>query len=189
MIKRKKMSYREEQMGKFFMGGNTSNYKKEESGLILPANPFQGEAEKLKEQKEIEEARAMYLELQTKKQAELDAKLQTLEMLPMFNKIILLPYPRNPYKKTVQGSIIVDYSGEFKNADSGEMDNLKELVGCAQVIEVGPEVKYLKPGDDIYYDTRTVYPVPFMSLGYLLTSEPQILCVLNEKLKERFKME
>jgi hypothetical protein len=109
-------------------------------------------------------------------------------MLPMFNKVILLPYPNNPYKKSIEGSIIVEYNGDFMNPDSGEKDKLQELVGCAKVIEVGPEVKYVKAGDDIYYDPRTCYPVPFMSLGYKLTTEPQILCVLNENLKERFKM-
>ena len=104
------------------------------------------------------------------------------------NKIILQPYPVNPYRKVVEGSLIVDYTGAFKNPDSGEDDKLQELVGCAKIIEVGPKCKYLKPGDDVYYDTRTEYPVPFMSMGYRLTSEPQILCVLNEKLKERFNM-
>jgi len=181
------MSLREQQLGKFFMGGDAAGYK-EKNQILLPINPLEKEFEIAKLEKEQEEARAMFLELEKKKQEELEAKLDTLEMIPMLNKIVLLPYPKNPYRKVMQGSIIVDYTGEFNNPDSGEKDKLKELVACAQVIEVGPEVKYLKPGDDVFYDTRTVYPVPFLSLGYLLTSEPQILCVLNEKLKERFNM-
>ena len=178
------MSFREEQAGKFFMGGSSKNY----DGLILPQNPFTKELENKKDEDAAKEARDLFLKLQKEKQEELNAKLQTLEMLPTFNKIILLPYPTNPYKKVVEGNIIVEYNGDFMNPDSGEKDKLQELVGCAKVIEVGPEVKYIKPGDDIYYDPRTCYPVPFMSLGYKLTSEPQILCVLNESLKERFKM-
>jgi hypothetical protein len=178
------MSFREEQASKFFMGGNTSNYK----NLILPQNPFTKEREKQIEEEEAKKARDLLIELETAKQEELKKKLQTLEMLPMFNKVILLPYPNNPYKKSIEGSIIVEYNGDFMNPDSGEKDKLQELVGCAKVIEVGPEVKYVKAGDDIYYDPRTCYPVPFMSLGYKLTTEPQILCVLNENLKERFKM-
>ncbi len=178
------MSIREEQMGKFFMGGSSKNYE----GLILPENPFTKELESQKDEQAAKEARELFLKLEKEKQEELNAKLATLEMLPMFNKVILLPYPSNPYKKTVQGSIIVEYNGDFMNPDSGEKDKLQELVACAKVIEVGPECKYLKAGDDIYYDPRTCYPVPFMSLGYKLTSEPQILCVLNESLKERFQM-
>ena len=172
------MSFKEEQMGKYFMS-NRSN-------LEVPT--IKDAAERLKEEKAAEEIRKALFEAEKNKQAEINKKLETLEMLPMMNKIILQPYPVNPYRKVVEGSLIVDYTGAFKNPDSGEDDKLQELVGCAKVIEVGPECKYLKPGDDVYYDTRTVYPVPFMSMGYRLTSEPQILCVLNEKLKERFNM-
>ena len=172
------MSFKEEQMGKYFMS-NRSN-------LEVPT--IKDAAERLKEEKAAEEIKKALFEAEQNKQAEINKKLETLEMLPMMNKIILQPYPVNPYRKVVEGSLIVDYTGAFKNPDSGEDDKLQELVGCAKVIEVGPECKYLKPGDDVYYDTRTVYPVPFMSMGYRLTSEPQILCVLNEKLKERFNM-
>ena len=172
------MSFKEEQMGKYFMS-NRSN-------LEVPT--IKDAAERLKEEKAAEEIKKALFEAEQNKQAEIDKKIETLEMLPMMNKIILQPYPVNPYRKVVEGSLIVDYTGAFKNPDSGEDDKLQELVGCAKIIEVGPECKYLKPGDDVYYDTRTVYPVPFMSMGYRLTSEPQILCVLNEKLKERFNM-
>lgn len=172
------MSFKEEQMGKYFMS-NRSN-------LEVPT--IKDAAERLKEEKAAEEIKKALFEAEKNKQAEINKKLETLEMLPMMNKIILQPYPVNPYRKVVEGSLIVDYTGAFKNPDSGEDDKLQELVGCAKIIEVGPECKYLKPGDDVYYDTRTVYPVPFMSMGYRLTSEPQILCVLNEKLKERFNM-
>ena len=172
------MSFKEEQMGRYFMS-NRSN-------LEVPT--IKDAAERLKEEKAAEEIRKALFEAEQNKQAEINKKLETLEMLPMMNKIILQPYPVNPYRKVVEGSLIVDYTGAFKNPDSGEDDKLQELVGCAKIIEVGPECKYLKPGDDVYYDTRTVYPVPFMSMGYRLTSEPQILCVLNEKLKERFNI-
>ena len=172
------MSFKEEQMGKYFMS-NRSN-------LEVPT--IKDAAERLKEEKAAEEIKKALFEAEQNKQAEINKKLETLEMLPMMNKIILQPYPVNPYRQVVEGSLIVDYTGAFKNPDSGEDDKLQELFGCAKIIEVGPECKYLKPGDDVYYDTRTVYPVPFMSMGYRLTSEPQILCVLNEKLKERFNM-
>lgn len=150
---------------------------------------LENQLRKKQEEKELAEAQQMLIEASKQKQEEINSKLETLELLPMGNKVILLAYPVNPYRKIVEGSIIVDYDGSFKNPDTGEWDKQKELVGCAKVIEVGPECKYLKPGDDIYYDTRTTYPVPFMSLGYKLTTEPQVLCVLNEGLKNRFKME
>lgn len=167
-----------EKSGKYYMGKN----------LILPTNELQKEIENEKDRKAAEEANKLLIELEKQKQDEINQKLETLEMLPMGNKIILMAYPENPYKKIMEGSIIVNYSGDFLNPDTGEKDKLKELVGCAKIIEIGPDCKYLKPGDDVYYDTRTTYPVPFMSLGYQLTTEPQILCIMNEGLKDRFNM-
>ena len=174
------MSTKETANGKFFMG-NRAN------GFEIQHNPFTAELEKKKTEDAAKEARELYLELEKSKQQEIDAKLETLELLPIGNKVILLPYPQNPYRKVLEGHIIVDFDGSFTNPDSGEKDKLKELVGCAKVIEVGPEVKWTQAGDDVYYDTRTVYPMPFMSMGYVETSEPSLLAIMNEGLKERFK--
>lgn len=164
--------------GKFYMSGG-----KFDDELLL-----ENQIEAKKQKELMEEANKLYLEASQRKQEEINRKLETLELLPMSNKLILSMYPENPYRKVIEGRIIVDYDGSFINPDTGEKDKMKQLVACAQVIEVGPEVKYVKPGDDVYFDPRTCYPVPFMSLGYLLTSEPQIHCVLNEGLKARFKM-
>jgi hypothetical protein len=176
------MSLKEEQMGRFYFP------HKKESGLIIPESPFKQQAEDIKIEKDIEEAGKLYRELALQKQEELDKKLETLELIPLGNKVILLPYPENPYRKLAsKGGIIVEYNGSFNNPDSGEKDTLKTFVGCAKVIEIGPECHYLTNDDDVFYDTRTVYPVPFLSLGWVQTSEPQILCALNEGLTERFK--
>lgn len=161
------------------------DYSKE---LLLPENQILKAAQKQREEKEVLEAQALFFEAQEKKQKELEERLETLELLPIANKVILSPYPNNIYKKVLQGKIIVEYNGVFNNPDTGEKDTLETLVGCALVIEVGPECKYVKPGDDVYYDTRTVFPMPFMTLGYKLTSEPQLLAVINEGLKARFNM-
>ena len=159
------------------------------TNLIKPDNSLERQFEKARIEKEIEDANKAFIELEKQKQAEIDKKLETLELMPMLNKIVILPYPRNPYRKLIDGNLIVDYIGDFNNPDSGEKDTLDTLVGCAKVIEVGPEAKYIKNGDDVFYDTRTCYPVPFLKLGYLLTAEPSILCILNDGLKKRFKME
>lgn len=168
--------------GTVYMGKNIK-YNDNEDLLLENA------IEKRNREKEVEDAAALLREAAKKKQDDINSKLEGLEMLPMGSKVILAAYPKNPYRKIMDGSIITDWDGSFLNPDTGEMDKQKELIGCAEVIEVGPECKYLKPGDDVYYDTRTVYPVPFMSLGYILTIEGSILCVLNDKLKQRFNME
>lgn len=167
--------------GTFFMNKN---------GLYEPKNDFLEEAAKIKQEKEEKEAKEKLLELNRQKQEDLNKRLETLEMVPNGNKLIILPYPINPYRRIMtSGGIITEYDGDFKNPDSGEWDKQKELVGCAQIIEVGPKCEFAKVGDDIFYDTRTTYPVPFMSMGYLLTTEPQILTFMNDGLKARLKME
>ena len=108
------MSFREEQMGKFFMGGSAENYKKE-SNLILPSNPFEGELKKLKEEKESEELKKALFEAEKAKQLEINEKIAKLEMLPMLRKVIIQPYPVNPYRKVVEGSLIVEFTGAFRN--------------------------------------------------------------------------
>lgn len=163
--------------GKFYMNGG---FKEED--LLL-----ENLIDKKKEEEDVKKANELFLDAAAKKQEEINKKLETLEFVPMSNKVIISKYPKNPYRKIMEGNFIVDYDGSFQNPDSGESDKLPELVACGQIIEVGPDVKYLKAGDDVYFDPRTCYPVPFMSLGYLLTSEPQIHCVLNEGLKNRFE--
>jgi len=178
------MSFRESQNATFYMGGNEHTQR-----IISPENEILKAARLQREQKAADEAAEIYLKAQTEKQKELDEKLERLELIPMGAKVIILPYPSNPYKKEVQGKIIIGYEGNFNNPDSGEKDTLDVFVGCASIIEVGPECKYLQKGDDVFYDTRTVYPLPFMQQGYRVTVEPSIIAVINEGLKTRFKME
>ena len=162
--------------GKFYMSGTDED-------LFL-----ENQIDRKREQEAQEQAAKLLLEASRAKQEEINQKLQTLELLPNGNKVIILPYPSNPYKQVMKGSLIVDYDGSFLNPDSGEQDKMKTLVGCAKVIEVGPDCTKVRPGDDIYYDTRTNYPVPFMSMGYEILPEPNILCIINEGLKARFNM-
>lgn len=176
------MSTRESQTGKFYFPPTSK------SGLIIPMNPFTEQAEEIKLEKDAEEATKKLLELSKQKQEELEKKLEKLEIMPLGANIILLPYPENPYRKVMNGSIIVEYDGSFKNSDTGEWDKQQIGIGCAKVIEVGPNVKQVKTGDDIFVDFRVLVTIPFFGAGYRLASEPQVICVINENLKERFNM-
>jgi co-chaperonin GroES (HSP10) len=106
-------------------------------------------------------------------------------IMPLYNNLILRPYAENPYieKKTKSGLLIND--DQFKSQDSGEEEKLNELIRCAEVVEVGPECKYVKPGDDIFYNVVTVKPVPFQRQGFLLLNEVSVLAVMNDDLDER----
>lgn len=144
--------------------------------------------EKRNQEKLQKEASEKLIEAEKAKQKELESKLSTLELIPIGPRILILPYPRNPYKKTVsKGGILIDYDGGFLNPDTGEQDKMNVGIGCAKVIEVGPDTRYAKPGDDIFYDTRTAVPIPFFGLGYQEIAEQNAFTIINEGLRERLK--
>ena len=168
-----------EAAGMVFMG---KNLKPEFDENLLLENL----SKKREEEKVQEEASALLIKLEQEKQLELEAKLEKLELMPIGSKVILLPYPNNPYKKTITKSgLFVDYDGSFMNPDSGEKDNMKQGIKCAKVIEVGPDCKMVRAGDDVFYESRAIAPIPFFSLGYEILVEGNIFCILNEGLKAR----
>lgn len=157
--------------------------------IIVPDNPFSAEARKLENEKKAQELAEKLQEAHDNKQKEIMEKLEGLEIIPNGNRIIMMPYPSNPYAKVLtESGIYVAPNNVYFNTDTGELDEAKELVPCAKVIEVGPDVKYVNIGDDVYYDSRTAYPLPFMNMGYQVTSEPQIIAIINNDLKKRLKI-
>ena len=87
---------------------------------------------------------------------------------------------------TKGGLIIPEYDGAFKNPDTGEKDTEYQLSVVANVIEVSPLCKFVKPGDDIYYRRSSGVTVPFFRQGFEVGAEQQVQVVINEGLKERF---
>lgn len=167
--------------GNFYMPGDNT--------LIVPKNPFSEGAEQVKADKQAEELAKRLREAHAAKQKEIQERLEGLQVVPNANRIIIMPYPENPYVQVMtESGIYLDHSGGFDNPDSGTRDTLQEVIKCAKVIEVGPDCKRVQKEDDVYYDSRTVYPLPFMSLGYMVTTEVQLLAVINNDLKERWGM-
>lgn len=170
-----------ERTGKFY-AGDRKNLINDDDLLLDNA------IEKRNRQKEEDEVRALLLEAKQNKQKELIEKMATLEILPHGNRVFMLPYPSNPYRKVISENGILIPDGDFFNPDKGEFDKLDQNVMCAKVMEIGRDCTSVKVGDDIYYDKRSTWPIPFLGLGYISTSEPQILAILGEGLKQRFKM-
>ena len=55
-----------------------------------------------------------------------------------------------------------------------------------KVIEVGPETKYVREGDDVFFTKPSQTPIPFFKMGLVYLSELRVLAVVNEKLRQRF---
>lgn len=124
-------------------------------------------------------------------QNEVQYDIEKAELKPMFSRIIVKPLTHNPFQKVqVQGSIIVDAGGYTPHAElnpvSGQYEEQREFIVTGCVVEVGPETKYLKEGDVVYYRRDTVVPVPFFKQGLVSLAENQVIAVVNEGLTERF---
>lgn len=113
------------------------------------------------------------------------------EIKPMFSRIIVQPFKVNPFQKVeTKGSIIVDAGGYTPHAQinpmTGKYEEQKQFIVTGCVIEIGPDTKYLREGDVIYYRVDTAVPVPFFKQGFISLDEKQVIAVVNEGLSERF---
>lgn len=124
-----------------------------------------------------------------KKKIEYD--INQAEIKPLFSRVIVQPFKVNPFQQMkVENGIIVDTGGYTPHTQFNERTGKYEeqeqfiIVGC--VVEVGPDVKYLKEGDCIYYRRDTAVPVPFFKQGFVSLDEHQVIATVNENLQERF---
>lgn len=116
--------------------------------------------------------------------------IENVEIKPMFNRILITPFKQNPFQRVkIENGIITDMGGlapEFKNMDNGRIEEMEQMIITGAVQEVGPEVKYIVPGDVIMYRKETAMPVPFFKQGLMCIAETQVIAVVNEGLEARF---
>ena len=117
---------------------------------------------------------------------------ENLEIMPIGNYVLVKSFSTNPFQRIVKNSngLIVDMGGAapvFKNTDSGEVEEEEAFILTGAVQEVGPECKWLKPGDAVFYTKPSMVPIPFYRAGLVLVNETRILAVINENLAARFE--
>lgn len=149
------------------------------------ASKFNSEVEKYNEKleqnnKDFEESRD-----------KVEYDISKAEIKPMFSRILVQPFKVNPFQKMkVENGLIIDTGGYTPhtqlNEQTGRYEEQKQFIVTGCVIEVGPEVKYLKEGDVIFYRVDTAVPVPFFKQGFVSLAESQIIAVVNEGLQDRF---
>lgn len=115
----------------------------------------------------------------------------TIEIKPMHSRILIKPFEQNPFQRvTVKNGIITDLGGQaptYFNTDNGQIEEEKEFIKTGVVIEVGPDCKYVKEGDVVFYRVDLQCPVPFFKQGLYTVTENNLIAVVNEGLTERFK--
>ena len=149
------------------------------------AHKFNSEVEKYNEK--LEQNNKDFEESQDK----VEYDISKAEIKPMFSRILVQPFKVNPFQKIkVENGLIIDTGGYTPhtqlNEQTGRYEEQKQFIVTGCVVEVGPEVKYLKEGDVIFYRVDTAVPVPFFKQGFVSLAESQIIAVVNEGLQDRF---
>lgn len=156
-------------------------------------------AEKYIERKNIAKANDM-IEAYQEKLKENEKKInenlakmaKDIEILPLGSYVLVKQFEQNPFQKIERTSsgLIIDTGGlapQYKNTDNGQIEEEEAFILVGVVQEVGPECKYLKAGDAVFYPKPACIPVPFFKQGLVQINETRVLAVVNEKLTERFE--
>lgn len=112
-----------------------------------------------------------------------------LEIMPTSVYVLARLYDKNPYeqiKLTESGIMIPAYDGMEFSKEEGTKVKQDLAVRYAEVLAVGPEVKYIKPGDDIIFRNHVQLPAPFLGQDLWVIGQSNILVVINEGLQKRF---
>lgn len=115
---------------------------------------------------------------------------EDLEIMPIVNNLLVKPYEQNPFQQITvsESGLITDLGGTaptYKSNETGKLEQEDSFIKVAQVLEVGPETKYVKEGDVVMYTKPSGVPVPFFRQGFELLNESRVMVIINEKVKER----
>lgn len=126
---------------------------------------------------------------------QINSNVENIEIMPLGSYILVKQFDENPFQRIVRDSksgLIIDTGGfapEYKNTDNGHIEEEESFILVGVVQEVGPECKYLKPGDAVFYPKPACVPVPFYKQHLIQVNETRVLAVVNENLTERFNNE
>ena len=114
-----------------------------------------------------------------------DVYMGDVEIVPTNANVLIKPYIRNPYRyiETTESGIIVgmESSKTYKSNETGEVEKNNDIVKCGQVINVGPDCKNVKVGDDVLFTAFDELVLPFRKKGYVMVSETRLICRLIRK--------
>ena len=167
---------REERLGKF----NMANLKTDDNFI----NQYNNEKEVMQKQQTFEHQ--MLMEKQRKQEELWKDKI----FKPHGFYVLFKPTDENPYLKKISGDgLILDNEGKFNNPDTGEQDFLEKGICYGVVLDVGPKVESVRPGDEFIYMAQRLIPVPFKGEGLCMLNEGQLLGVIGnvDELNYRFE--
>ena len=122
----------------------------------------------------------------------INENVNNIEIMPLGSYVLVKQFEENPFQRIVRDSksgLIIDTGGlapQYKNTDNGEIEEEEQFIKVGVVQEVGPECRYLQPGDAVFYSKPSAIPVPFYKQKLVQVNETRVLAVVNDSLTERF---
>ena len=108
-----------------------------------------------------------------------------VEIKPINMNVIIKPYEVNPYRKidkTASGLIIgIESDKTYKSNETGEIEQNDTVIRCGSVVYAGPKCENVEVGDDVFYTTYSMTPIPFRKEGLVVVSEGLLICVIKRK--------
>ena len=108
-----------------------------------------------------------------------------VEIKPINMNVIIKPYEVNPYRKvdkTASGLIIgIESNKTYKSNETGEIEQNNQIILTGRVVATGPKCENVEVGDDVFYTTYSMTPIPFRKEGLVVVSEGLLICVIKRK--------
>jgi co-chaperonin GroES (HSP10) len=114
-----------------------------------------------------------------------DVYIGDVTVTPLNNYVLIQPYIRNPYRyiETTESGLIVgiESSQTYKSNETGETELNEQIIHCGKVLAKGPDCRNVEIGDDVFYTTYSMTPIPFRKKGYVIVGENLIICRMIKK--------
>ncbi len=114
-----------------------------------------------------------------------DVCMDEVDIVPVNNNVLIQPYIKNPYRyieTTASGLIVgVESSQTYKSNETGEIEQNDQVIRTGKVLAVGPDCKNVTVGDDVFYTTYSMTPIPFRKKGYVIVGEGLLICRIVKK--------
>lgn len=172
----------------YVMGGNSISMAGTDS--ISDLTRKEAIKEFNKANKKAEDAYRKNIDEQIAKSNENKKRAEDLEIIPSGPYILVKLYNENPYEQIIQtdsGLILPAFDGKEFSRETGQMEKQEKAIEIAHVIEVGPDVVNIQPGDDLFIRAGMLLPVPFLRQGFWVTGQNNVLVIINKGLTKRME--
>lgn len=131
-----------------------------------------------------------YNEELEKEAEKLTDEFEKLEIKPFGQYLLIKPFSQNPFQRIKkEGNIITDLGGlvpQYKSNETGQIEEEESFIHVGTVVEIGPDVRYIRQGDTVMWTAPTELPIPFYKQGLVTVFEANIKAIINVGLQDRF---